>query len=146
MTDTHDSNGEITQRFWATLGARDWDGVASFFDDTSVYWDIPIGRENGATGPTNIVKRLQLGIEPLQGYENHHERTIVDGEHVVTIHAETWVWDDDHRYTLEFSSYQRVVDGVIVEWRDYSDMSGLMAAGPAWWHDRLAADDLSWRS
>ncbi len=139
-------NGEITKRFWATLGVRDWDMLPDYFDDTSEYWDVPIGRENGATGAANIVARLQLGIAPLASYATHPGSTVVDGDEVVTVHAESWQWDDDHAYTLEFASYQRVVDGIIVEWRDYSDMTALMAAAPQWWHDHLANDDLRWRT
>ncbi len=90
--------------------------------------------------------RLKLGLEPLADYTNQPEFTIVEDDHVVTVHSESWTWDDEHRYTLQFSTYQRVVDGVIVEWRDYSDMSGLMAAAPQWWLDRLANDDLAWMS
>ena len=59
------------------------------------------------------------------------EHTIVEGDHVVSTHSESWTWDDDHSYTLQFATYQRVDDGVIAEWRDYSDMGGLMAAAPA---------------
>lgn len=142
---TGDERRELVERFWATLARRDWEAVAGFFDDTSEYWDVPIGRENGAVGPANIVARLQLGLAPLAGYTNDLERTIVEGEHTVTLHTESWTWDDDHRYTLTFSTYQRVVDGVIAEWRDYSDMGGLMAAAPEWWHTRLAEADLTWR-
>lgn len=143
---TDDERRTLVERFWATLAARDWDRLGSFFDATSEYWDVPIGRENGATGPEAIVRRLQLGLEPLASYSNHAEHTVVEGEHVITIHSESWTWDDDHSYTLEFATYQRVSDGVIVEWRDYSDMSGLLGAAPGWWHERLAADDLSWRT
>ncbi len=143
---TDDERRAVVEAFWAALAARDWDHLAAFLGDSSEYWDVPIGRENGATGAADIVKRLQLGLAPLAEYTNHPEFTIVDGEHVVSIHSESWKWDDDHRYTLQFATHQRVVDGVIVEWRDYSDMSGLMAAAPAWWHDLLAADDLSWRT
>ena len=137
---------DLVERFWATLARRDWDGLADFLDERSEYWDVPLGRESGATGPTNIVKRLQLGIAPLAAYTNHAEHTVVEGDHVVSIHSETWNWDDEHSYTLEFATYQRVVDGVILEWRDYSDMGGLMGAAPAWWHEHLANDDLSWRT
>ncbi|HUW01486.1 MAG TPA: nuclear transport factor 2 family protein [Acidimicrobiales bacterium] len=143
---TNDEKRDLVERFWATLAARDWDILAGFFDASSEYWDVPIGRETGAIGPANIVTRLKLGLEPLADYTNQPEFTIVEDDHVVTVHSESWTWDDEHRYTLQFSTYQRVVDGVIVEWRDYSDMSGLMAAAPQWWLDRLANDDLAWMS
>ena len=137
---------DVVQRFWRALGDRDWDAVGSFFADGSEYWDIPIGRENGATGAANIVARLRLGIEPLEAYANHDERTVTEGDTVVSIHSETWTWDGDHSVRLPFVSYQRVDGDVIVEWRDYWDVGTLMNAAPAWWHEHLANADLSWRS
>ena len=128
------------------MATRDWDAVGRFFTDDSEYWDVPVGRENGATGPANIVARLKLGIDPLAAYANSTETTVVEGDAVVTIHEETWTWDDEHQTTLPFVTYQVVRGGHIVEWRDYWDMGTLLNAAPAWWHERLAADDLSWRT
>lgn len=137
---------DVVRNFWAALSSRDWDAVHTFFTDDSEYWDVPIGRENGAIGADNIVARLKLGLEPLASYHNDDEHHVVDGDKVVTVHSETWHWDDDHSYRLEFSTFQTVQGESILEWRDYSDMSGLMAAAPAWWHERLVSADLSFIS
>jgi limonene-1,2-epoxide hydrolase len=134
----------VVAGFWGALYARDWERVAGFFGPESLYWDVPVGPAAAGRGPGSIVARLRLGLDPLTGYEHDHLRTVSDGATVVTEHTETWRWSSGEQVTLPFVSVQ-VVDGdVIVLWKDYWDQQTLMSAAPQWWHDRLAAADLSW--
>ena len=135
---------ETVAAFWSALYDRDWDRIAGFFGDDSVYWDVPAGPGGAAKGADGIEKRLRLGLEGLAGYEHDHLRTVAEGDTVVTEHTETWTWASGETVTLPFVSVQVVRDGRIVLWKDYWDYGTLMGAAPQSWHDRLATADLSW--
>ena len=135
---------ETVAAFWEALYARDWDGIASFFGDDSVYWDVPAGAGTAAKGPAGILARLKIGLDGLAGYDHDHLRAVADGDTVMTEHAETWRWASGEEVTLPFVSVQVVRDGTITLWKDYWDYQTLMAAAPASWHERLADADVSW--
>jgi limonene-1,2-epoxide hydrolase len=135
---------DVVAGFWRALYARDWDAIASFFGDDSVYWDVPAGATTAAKGADGVVKRLKIGLDGLAGYDHDHLRTVADGETVMTEHTETWTWASGESVTLPFVSVQVVRDGVITLWKDYWDYQTLMSAAPASWHDRLADADVSW--
>lgn len=139
-----DDDIATVRRFWASLYARDWTVIRSFFDEGSIYFDVPVGPGAAGVGPDGIEARLRLGLEGLAGYD-HEEGPIVGGDGVVmTEHKETWRWASGETVTLPFVSVQRVRGGVIELWKDYWDQQTLMAAAPAAWHERLATADLSW--
>lgn len=135
---------EVTAAFWDALYARDWSGIRQFFDEDSIYYDVPVGPAAAARGPESIEARLRLGLEGLASYTHQDGVVVAEGNTVVTEHAETWVWNSGERVTLPFVSVQLVRDGKIVLWKDYWDQQTLMAAAPASWHERLANADLSW--
>ncbi len=135
---------EVVEAFWKALYARDWDGIRSFFGPESVYWDVPTGPSTAAKGPADIEARLRLGLEGLAGYEHHAGVMVESGEHVVTEHREVWHWPTGETVSLPFVSVMVVRGGVIAVWKDYWDLSTLMDAAPAVWHERLANADLSW--
>src|SRR5687767_15077824 len=129
---------EVVSGFWSALYDRDWERVAGFFGPESLYWDVPVGPAAAGRGPDSILARLRLGLEPLDGYDHDHLRTVCDGDTVMTEHAETWRWHTGEQVTLPFVSVQ-VVDGdVIALWKDYWDYSTLLSAAPQWWQERLA--------
>ena len=139
-----EDDAELVRRFWKALYARDWPGIAGFFDDESVYWDVPTGPTTAAKGPAGVVARLQLGLAGLAGYEHHEGPLVAQGGVVVTEHREVWHWDSGETVSLPFVSVMHVADGVIRVWKDYWDYGTLMSAAPASWHQRLAEADLSW--
>lgn len=53
-----------------------------------------------------------------------------EGDLVITEHEEYWRWPAGEQVILPIVSVQRVVDGVIVLWRDYWDLATLTAAAP----------------
>ena len=129
----------FVERFWAALYAREWDGIASFFGDDSVYYDVPTGGLSAARGPERIVARLRLGIEPLSGYEHHLRAMAAEGDVVFTEHQEDWHFETGELVKLPFVSVQHVAEGRITLWKDYWDYSTLMNGAPAWWqHDARA--------
>jgi len=136
---------QVAEAFWDALYARDWARIRTFFGPHSIYYDVPTGPSTAAKGPDDIEARLRLGLEPLSGYEHKGQsRIVANGEIVMTEHAETWRWTTGESVTLPFLSVQRVVDGVIVLWKDYWDLQTLMNAAPGDWQERLATADLSW--
>ena len=136
---------DLTARFWDALYGRDWSAIRSFFDDESIYYDVPTGPTSAARGAAGIEARLRLGLDGLAGYD-HGPARVATGENglVVTEHAETWQWDSGESVTLPFVSVQQVRGDVIAVWKDYWDYGTLINAAPAAWMDRLANADLSW--
>ena len=127
------TNKERVQQFWATLYARDWDGIASFFTEVS---ESPA--DDIARGPEQVVARLRLGLEKISGYEHELRLMVAEGDTVVTEHAETWHWHTGEQVTLPFVSVQQLSGGSIVRWWDYWDLSTLMNSAPGWWIEDIA--------
>jgi limonene-1,2-epoxide hydrolase len=139
MSDDVNANIELVERFWAALGRRDFEAVGAMMADDGHYVDVPVKDvEKGATGPAATTARLRLGIEPLQAYVLHDGTITAAGDRVITEHAETWTWDDEHTATLPFASIMEVRDGKVARWWDYFDLSTLMNAAPGWWLDHIA--------
>jgi limonene-1,2-epoxide hydrolase len=135
---------EVAAAFWEALYARDWARIAGFFGPESIYYDVPTTPAAAARGPQDIVARLKLGLAGLSEYSHGDGRVVAEGDLVVTEHEEHWGWPTGEKVTLPFVSVQRIVDGVIVRWRDYWDLGTLMAAAPPDWQQRLASADMSW--
>src|SRR5919206_1684370 len=112
---------EVAAAFWAALYARDWPRIRSFFDDDSIYYDVPVGPAAAGRGPDSIEARLRLGLEGLAGYDHRPGRVIAEGDVVVTEHVEVWRWPSGEEVALPFVSVQHVRDGVITVWKDYWD-------------------------
>lgn len=126
------------EAFWATLYAREWDAIATFFDEESEYTDVPSPADDIARGPAMIVARLRLGLERIDSYEHDLRLMVAEGETVVTEHAETWRWHTGEEVVLPFVSVQELAGPVIRRWWDYWDLSTLMNGAPAWWIEHIA--------
>jgi limonene-1,2-epoxide hydrolase len=136
---------QTAEAFWAALYDRDWPRIRGFFDERSIYYDVPTGPASAGMGPDSIEARLRLGLEGLAGYE-HRSGVVAEGPGgvVVTEHTEVWTWDSGESVALPFVSVQHVEDGTIRLWKDYWDLQTLMGAAPAAWHRWLETADLSW--
>lgn len=130
-------NKALVESFWRALYERDWERIAAFFAPEGHYEDVP-APDPGATGPENVVKRLKIGLEPIERYEHELVRMIAEGDTVMTEHAETWHWHSGESVRLPFVSVHVLADGKITLWRDYWDLQTLLGAAPAWWLERLA--------
>lgn len=131
-------NKKLVEAFWNDLYSGDFDRVASYFDADSHYEDVP-APDAGADGPVNIVKRLKIGLEPIEKHVHHLHRMVAEGETVVTEHTEDWHWHTGEIVSLPFVSIHVVEGDKIKLWRDYWDLSTLMNGAPQWWLERLAA-------
>jgi len=130
-------NKKLVEGLSRALYERDFDKVASYFTADSHYEDVP-APDGGADGPDNIVKRLKIGLEPIEKYVHHLHRMVADGDTVVTEHTEDWHWHTGEVVSLPFVSIHVIEGGKIKLWRDYWDLATLMNGAPQWWLDRLA--------
>ena len=105
---------------WQALSRRDWDAVKTFLSADCIYVDMPVGPSLAARGPDDIVKRLKVGLEPLAGYENYAGVLLSNGSDAMYEHSETWRWSTGETAVLQFVSVQRVEDGKVTLWKDYS--------------------------
>ena len=139
----------VVRGMWNALSGRDWEAVKTFLAEDCIYVDMPVGPTAAARGPDDIVKRLQCGLAPLAGYENHDGVLVTNGVDVLYEHSETWKWSTGESAVLQFVSVHKVEDrgGVprIVVWKDYWDFGGLLNQAPKDWMEQLAAADLSWQ-
>jgi limonene-1,2-epoxide hydrolase len=134
---TRDELVALVENFWTTLYVeRDLDAIGAMFTDDGFYTDVPID-DGGATGPRQITARLRIGFGPVQSFDHVIHRIVVDGDTVVTEHAETWHFDDEVSVTLPFVSVQEIHDGKFTLWRDYSNMNTLLDNAPAWWIEHI---------
>jgi len=134
---TRDELVALVENFWHTLYVeRDLDAIGAMFTEDGFYTDVPID-DGGATGPRQIAARLRIGFGPVKSFDHVIHRIVVDGDTVVTEHAETWHFDDEVSVTLPFVSVQEIHDGKFTLWRDYSNMNTLLDNAPAWWIEHI---------
>jgi limonene-1,2-epoxide hydrolase len=143
-TETEADTVAVARAMWSALDARDWDRLAGFLTDETIYYDVPTGPATAARGPEGIVARLQLGLDELSGYENAETAVAAHGDVVMIEHHETWTWPTGEVAHLPFVTVHRVVDGKVVLWKDYWDYETLRRAAPPGWEERLLTADVSW--
>lgn len=129
---------------WAALSDRDWDGVADQLSEDCIYVDVPVGPTLAARAPTDIVKRLKVGLGPLAAYENHDGLIVAQGEHVMYEHTETWTFTTGETFVLPFVTVHRVVGGKVALWKDYWDFGAIANHAPEGWLEGLAEADTTW--
>jgi limonene-1,2-epoxide hydrolase len=134
---------DAVRGLWQALSKRDWEAVKTFLSPDCLYVDMPVPAL-AARGPDDIVKRLQLGLEPLAGYENHDGVLVANGSDVIYEHSETWTFASGERGVLRFVTVHRVQDGEITVWKDYWDMNTLVSFAPPSHFENLATGDNSW--
>lgn len=134
-------NRAVVGRYWDALYRRDWEAVAGFFTAEANYVDVGTGESGGgAHGPAEIVARLRLGLEPIEGYRHEMGRMVAEGDVVVTEHAEEWRFHTGEVVLHPFVSVMELDDeGRITRWWDYSNLANLLDNAPAWWIEHIAA-------
>jgi limonene-1,2-epoxide hydrolase len=134
---------ETVLGMWKALSDRDWDRVKTFLADDCLYVDMPMPTAS-ARGPENIVAKLKIGLESLSSYVNHDGLLLTNGVDVIYEHSETWGWQSGESVRLPFVSVQRVENGKITLWKDYSDFNTLLSQAPPSYVEGLASADTSW--
>ena len=130
-------NRQVVERYWEAHFRRAWDEMAAFYSADCHYTDVGLDPQ-GATGPTEIILRLRLGIEPLAGYYHYPRHMIAEGSLVVTEHVERWEFATGEIVDHPFTSVMEVDDGLITRWHDYSHLGNLLDNAPAEWLEHIA--------
>ena len=130
-------NKRVVESMWACLYRKDFDGVAAHIAPDGHYEDVP-APDPGATGPANVVKRLRIGLDPVERFEHDVHRVVAEGDCVVVEHTETWHFATGEKIVNHFVTVHTLRDGKITLWRDYWDLNTLMSQAPKWWIERLA--------
>ena len=140
-SESESRNKATAARFWTTLYAHDWDGVAEFFTSDANYVDTGTGESlGGAHGPDQIVARLRLGLDPVEAHHHVEGLVVAEGDVVITEHTEEWVFHTGERILHPFASVMVFDDdGAIQRWWDYSNLSNLLDNAPAWWLEHIAS-------
>jgi limonene-1,2-epoxide hydrolase len=141
MSTVEAANRQVAERYWDAHFRRDWERMATFFSVTAHYTDVGVDG-TGATGPAEIIARLRLGIEPLEGYYHFPRHMIAEGDLVVTEHVEQWRFHTGEVVDHPFTSVMEVRDGLIERWHDYSNIGNLTDHAPAWWLEHISG---GWR-
>ena len=134
---TTESNKQVVQQFWDALAARDWAGMEALLTDDAHYTDVgTVGP--GGTGPKGVTRRVQIGLEPLSGYE-HLDGTnmIAEGDLVMTEHTERWHFHTGEVIDHSFVSVTQLRDGKIFRWHDYSNIPNITDNAPKWWLEHI---------
>ena len=132
-----DDNRRVVDRMWQALYRKDFDGVADCIAADGHYEDVPTP-DPGATGPQNVVRRLRMGLDPVERFEHDTHLVVAEGDHVITEHTETWHFETGEKIVNHFVTVHELRDGKIKLWRDYWDLGSMLAQAPKWWIERLA--------
>ena len=90
-------NRQLVERYWDAHFRRDWDRMAGFFTEDAHYTDVGMDAV-GATGPSEIIRRLKIGLEPLSGYFHWPKHVVAEGDLVITEHVEEWQFHTGERF------------------------------------------------
>ena len=113
-------NKRVVEGLWKTLYTRNWDELAGLLAEDAHYEDVPTP-DPGARGPANIVKRLRIGLDPIDRFEHHPHRMVAEGDSVaIEAHSAGKTFRGD-QYAQEYHFVMRARDGKITEWKEYMD-------------------------
>ena len=132
-----EDNKAAVESLWKTLYTKDWDKLKEILADDAHYEDVPTP-DPGADGPDNIIKRLQIGLDPIESFEHHFHSLTAEGNRVILEHTEVWHFHTGEVVRNPFVTVHEVENGKIKLWKDYWDLNTLMSSVPQWWIERLA--------
>jgi ketosteroid isomerase-like protein len=132
-----EDNKRVVAELWACLYRKDFAGVGACMAPNGLYEDVP-APDRGARGPANVIKRLRVGLDPVERFEHEVHRVVAEGDTVVVEHTEIWHFETGEKVTNHFVTVHEVRDGKVELWRDYWDLGTLMAQAPKWWIERIA--------
>jgi limonene-1,2-epoxide hydrolase len=132
-----EANKQVVERLWKTLYTKDWDALAAILHDEVFYEDVATP-DPGARGRENVIRRLQIGLDPIERFEHHFHRVVAEGQSVVLEHTEVWHFHTGEVVRNPFVTIHEVADGRIKLWRDYWDLNTLLSSVPKWWIEHLA--------
>ena len=127
----------VVEQLWQTLYTKDWDALGALLHDEVFYEDVPTP-DPGAHGRANVIRRLRIGLDPIERFEHHLLRAVAEGGSVVLEHTEDWHYHTGEVMRNPFVSIHEVADGRIKLWRDYWDLNTMLSSVPKWWLEHVA--------
>ena len=127
----------VAEQLWQTLYTKDWEAVGALLHDEVFYEDVPTP-DPGARGRANVIRRLRIGLDPIERFEHRLTRVVAEGPNVVLEHTEVWHFHTGEVFTNPFVTIHEVADGRIRLWRDYWDLNTMLASVPKWWIEHVA--------
>jgi limonene-1,2-epoxide hydrolase len=127
----------VVEQLWQTLYTKDWDALGALLHDEVFYEDVPTP-DPGAHGRANVIRRLRIGLDPIERFEHHLLRAVAEGGSVVLEHTEVWHFHTGEVMRNPFVSIHEVADGRIKLWRDYWDLNTMLSSVPKWWLEHVA--------
>ncbi len=134
---TLDQNKRIVTQLWNHLYSRSWDELKLLLSDDCWHEDVS-APDPGARGPDNIIERVRIGFDHIERFEHDVLCIVADGNHVVVEHVERWYFKTREVVENRLVSIHEVTDGKISLWRDYWDISAMIAQAPQWWVEMVA--------
>lgn len=132
-----EENKQTVERFFAALAERDWEAMKALLTDDAHYTDVGVPGPGG-TGPTGVVRRVRIGLDPLSGYSHLPGTNVVaEGDLVMTEHTERWEFPSGEVIDHSFVSVTQLRDGKICRWHDYSNIPNITDNAPAWWLEHI---------
>ena len=131
-----DANKRLVERLWQTLYTKDWDALGALLHDEVFYEDVATP-DPGARGRANVIRRLRIGLDPIERFEHHEHRLVAEGNSVILEHTEVWHFHTGEVMRNPFVTVHEVRDGRIALWRDYWDVATMMNAVPKWWVEQI---------
>ena len=132
-----EENKRLVTSLWETLYTKDWEALGAILHDEVFYEDVP-APDPGARGRANVIRRLRIGLDPIERFEHHFHRIVAEGQTVVLEHTEVWHFHTGEVVRNPFVTIHELADGRIKLWRDYWDLNTLMSGVPKWWLEHLA--------
>jgi limonene-1,2-epoxide hydrolase len=132
------ANKELVERLWRTLYTKDWEALGALLHEDVLYEDVPTP-DAGARGRENAIRRLRIGLDPIERFEHHFRRIVAEGSFVVLEHTEVWHFHTGEVARNPFVTVHEVEGGRIKLWRDYWDLNTLLSAVPKWWLEHIAS-------
>ena len=131
-----EDNKTTVMEMWNAVYAKDFEKVGSYIAEDGFYEDV-FAPDAGAIGPKNVIKRLRVGLDPVQRMEHEIHRVVAEASNVVIEHTETWHFETGESIKNQFVTVHEVENGKIKLWRDYWDLNTMMAQAPKWWIERI---------
>jgi limonene-1,2-epoxide hydrolase len=127
----------VVEQLWRTLYTKDWEALAALLHDEVFYEDVPTP-DPGARGRANVIRRLRIGLDPIERFEHHFHRVVAEGSNVVLEHTEVWHFHTGEVMRNPFVTIHEIADGRIKLWRDYWDLNTMLSSVPKWWLEHVA--------
>jgi limonene-1,2-epoxide hydrolase len=132
-----EANKRVVEALWRTLYTKDWDALGELLHDDVFYEDVPTP-DPGARGRANVIRRLRIGLDPIERFEHHCHRIVAEGSSVVLEHTEVWHFHTGEVVRNPFATVHELEHGRIRLWRDYWDLNTLTSGVPKWWLEHVA--------